>query len=61
METTYNDITLFLRTDETKIFSNITSFSFSTSSSLFTYGSYWDRPTYNIEEGAFEYIRVLLW
>jgi len=50
---------LFLRINEIKIFSNITSFSFFTSSSLFTYGRHWDRPTNNIEEGAYEYIGVL--
>jgi hypothetical protein len=48
---------LLLRSDETKIFSNISRFSSITSRSLFTYDRKWDRPTHNIEEGAYEYIR----
>jgi hypothetical protein len=52
---------LFLRSEEIKIFSNITSFSPFTSSSLFTYGSYWHRPIHDIEEGACEYVRRLKW
>jgi hypothetical protein len=47
---------LLLRSDETKISSNLTSFSSFTPSSLFTYGRNWDRPTHNIEEAAYEHI-----
>jgi hypothetical protein len=50
---------LFLGSYETKIFANITSFISSTSSSLYPFGRYWDRPTYNIEESVYEYIRRL--